>query len=261
MLGQTTAAARAGGEPSHDSNRARPLELTVIVPTFNEADNVAALVAKLDAALSSLAWEVVFVDDNSADGTADRVRAIASVDRRVRIIQRVGRRGLSSAVVEGMLSSAAPVLAVIDGDLQHDETALVALHAAVAGGARDVAIGTRYADGGSTGDWDASRVRISQFATWLSARLLRQDVKDPMSGFFAIRREAFLAALPRLSSVGFKILLDLIASSPGPLRIAEIPYTFRVRTAGESKLDSKVAQEFASCSWKRCSGISCLSAS
>jgi dolichol-phosphate mannosyltransferase len=220
------------------------LQLTVIIPTFNEADNVAPLAAKLDAALAGLAWEAVYVDDNSADGTSDRVREIARVDRRIRVIQRVGRRGLSSAVVEGMLSSAAPVLAVIDGDMQHDETVLVKLYDAIVEGGNDLAIGTRYTEGGSTGEWDESRVKISQFATKLSNILLKNDVKDPMSGFFAVKREVFVESLPNLSMVGFKILLDMVASVPRKLKIAEVPYTFRSRVAGESKLDSKVAQEF-----------------
>ncbi|WP_213979998.1 glycosyltransferase family 2 protein [Sphingomonas sp. dw_22] len=220
------------------------LQLTVIIPTFNEAENVAPLAAKLDQALAGLNWEAVYVDDDSADGTSDRVREIARIDRRIRVIQRVGRRGLSSAVVEGMLSSAAPVVAVIDGDMQHDETALVKLYAAIVEDGNDLAIGTRYTEGGSTGEWDESRVKISQFATRLSNILLKNDVKDPMSGFFAVKREVFVEALPNLSMVGFKILLDMVASVPRKLRIAEIPYTFRSRVAGESKLDSKVAQEF-----------------
>ncbi len=221
-----------------------PLALTVIVPTFNEAPNVAPMVAALDVALAGLAWEVVFVDDNSPDQTSEAVRAIARADRRVRIVQRVGRRGLSSAVVEGMLSSAAPVVAVIDGDMQHDEAVLATLYAAIAEQGHDLAIGTRYTEGGSTGDWSRSRLIASRFATRLSHLLLKNDVKDPMSGFFAVRRDVFMEALPKLSMVGFKILLDMVASVPRKLSIAEIPYTFRCRVAGESKLDSKVAQEF-----------------
>ena len=223
---------------------ARALDLTVVVPTFNESANVAPLVAALNKALSGIAWEVVFVDDNSPDGTSDAVREIARRDRRVRIVQRYGRRGLASAVVEGFLGSAAPVMAVIDGDMQHDESALPNLYRAVAEGGSDLAIGTRYTEGGSTGDWDQSRERISRFATRLSHMLLKNDIADPMSGFFAIRRDVFMESLPKLSLIGFKILLDIVASIPRKLTIAEVPYTFRSRTAGESKLDSKVAQEF-----------------
>ena len=222
-----------------------PLQLAVVVPVLNEAANMAALFARLDAALQGLVWEVVVVDDDSPDGTAELVRGLALRDPRVRVLQRIGRRGLASAVVEGMLASAAPVLVVMDGDGQHDEAVIPALHAAVAERGFDLAVGTRYAAGGSTGDWSRARRRISALATWLSRRLLKCDLSDPMSGFFAVRREAMAAAAPRLSNIGFKILMDLVASSPAPLRTAEVPFVFRLREHGESKLDLRVAQEFA----------------
>jgi dolichol-phosphate mannosyltransferase len=242
MQSDTVYLAASAHEVSEEAQPA--LDLTVVVPTFNESANVAPLVAALTKALSGIAWEVVFVDDNSPDGTSDAVREIARRDRRVRIVQRYGRRGLASAVVEGFLGSAAPVMAVIDGDMQHDESALPNLYRAVAESGSDLAIGTRYTEGGSTGDWDQSRERISRFATRLSHMLLKNDIADPMSGFFAIRRAVFMESLPKLSLIGFKILLDIVASIPRKLTIAEVPYTFRSRTAGESKLDSKVAQEF-----------------
>jgi dolichol-phosphate mannosyltransferase len=223
---------------------ARPLELTVVVPTFNEIDNVKPLLEALDLALAGIHWEAVFVDDDSPDGTADCVRAIGRTDTRVRIIHRVGRRGLSSAVVEGMLDSAAPVIAVIDGDMQHDENALPRLFEAVKNGAADIAIGTRYNEGGSVGDWGSSRQRISNIANSLGRFLLRTPLSDPMSGFFAIRRETFMAVLPNLSMIGFKILIDIVASSKATPRIVEIPYHFRNRVAGESKLDTMVVTEY-----------------
>lgn len=222
----------------------RTLELGVVIPTFNEAENIRPLLGKLEAALRGIRWEAIFVDDGSRDGTVETLLDIAAADGRVRVIRRVGRRGLSTAVVEGMLASAAPVLAVIDADLQHDETILPQLHAAVADGDADIAVGTRYTAGGSITDWDASRAFISRAATRVAGLALRTEVSDPMSGFFAIRREALTAALPRLSGVGYKILLDLVASTPVPARIREVPYSFRRRTAGESKLDSTVALEY-----------------
>ena len=224
---------------------ASPLELAVIIPVLNEADNLAPLIEQIDAALDGIVWEALIVDDNSPDGTASRARLMARSDPRVRIVQRIGRRGLSSAVIEGMLASAAPVLAVIDGDLQHDETLLPKLYRAVAEQGNDLAVGTRYQEGGSTGDWDASRERMSRFATALSRRLLKAEMSDPMSGFFAVRRDVVEAAMPHLSSIGFKILMDLVASSPTRLKIAELPYTFRNRLHGTSKFDARVAQEFA----------------
>jgi dolichol-phosphate mannosyltransferase len=225
---------------------ATPLQLAVIIPTFNEAANVVPLLDKLSIALADYHWEAIFVDDNSPDGTADLVREIGRKDVRVRVVHRIGRRGLSSAVVEGMLATSAPILAVVDGDLQHDEMALPKMVAAIESDEADIAIGTRYAKGGSVGEWDKLRHRASQGATWLGQKLLRVPLSDPMSGFMAIRRETLMAALPRLSGVGFKILLDIVASLPTPPRIAEVPYVFRARLNGESKADSMIALEYIS---------------
>lgn len=222
----------------------RPLALTIVVPTFNERDNIVPLLDGLARALPDVEWEAIFVDDGSIDGTPELVTSIAADNRCVRLLRRFGRRGLASAVVEGMLASTAPVLAVIDADRQHDETVLPALYRKVADGA-DLAVGTRYGAGGSLGRWSKGRARASRFATALSGLLLKTELSDPMSGFFVIRREAFMASLPRLSGMGYKILLDLVASAPVPLTIREIPYTFRPRVAGESKLDPAIMLEYA----------------
>jgi dolichol-phosphate mannosyltransferase len=221
------------------------LELAVVIPTFNEAANVPILVARLDAALRGRTWEAIFVDDDSPDGTAQAAREIARHDPRVRVIQRIGRRGLSSACVEGMCATAAPLVAVIDGDMQHDETILPAMLDALQGDATlDVAIGSRFVAGGGTGDWDRDRVAKSAFATRLSRHVLKADLSDPMSGFFMIRTDIVRAIVPDLSAIGFKILLDIMTTSPRPLAFREFGYVFRVRTVGESKLDHVVAMEF-----------------
>jgi dolichol-phosphate mannosyltransferase len=220
-----------------------PLELAVIIPTFNEAENVGKLLGLLDEALRGIVWEAIFVDDDSGDGTADLVRGIGRANVRVRVLQRLKRRGLSSAVVEGMMATSAPVLAVIDADLQHDETLLPKLHAAVRDGA-DLAVGSRYVGEGGVGDWDEGRHKASRGATWLAQRVLGTSLSDPMSGFFAISRETLTRALPKLSGNGFKILLDIVASAPGPLNVVELPYVFRTRNAGSSKLDTMVAAEY-----------------
>lgn len=221
-----------------------PLEVAVVVPTLNEAANVERLIAKLSAVLAGRGWEVIFVDDNSPDGTSDLVRRIGRASRHVRIVQRVGRRGLSSAVIEGILATAAPVVAVMDGDLQHSEDALPRLIDAIETGGAEIAVGTRYVDGGGTGDWGKGRVAMSRLATRAGQIALGTDVSDPMSGFFAVRRDVFERALPRLSAIGFKILLDILASSPTPLKVAEIPYTFRTREAGESKIGARVIADY-----------------
>jgi len=222
----------------------RTLELSIVVPTFNEAANVTALLERLQAVLGEDGWEVVFVDDDSPDATAARVRSIACEDRRVRCVQRIGRRGLSTACIEGMLTAAAPYIAVMDADLQHDESILPTMLERLKSGAADLVIGTRYAAGGSTGDWDQQRAGLSRLATAASRIVLRQQVSDPMSGYFMLKREVLEAAVHRLSGLGFKILLDILASAPQPLRVAEVPFTFRSRHAGDSKLDEFVVWEY-----------------
>lgn len=222
-----------------------PLDLAVVVPVFNERANVRALVSRLGDALGDLRWEVIFVDDDSPDGTADEARALGRVDPRVRVIQRIGRRGLSSACIEGMCATAAPVAAVMDGDLQHDEALLPRMAAALrADEALDLVVGSRFVAGGGTGAWDRDRVAKSALATRLSRRVLKVELSDPMSGFFAVRTAIVRTLAPRLSGIGFKVLLDLVTASPRPLAVAELPYTFRTRAEGESKLDHVVAMEY-----------------
>ena len=219
-------------------------EISVVVPTFNERDNIAELVRRIGDVLDGVAWEVIVVDDDSADGTADVVSKMAQDDHRVRCIQRVGRRGLSTACIEGLMSSSAPYMAVIDGDMQHDETLLAKMLETLRGGDVDVVVGSRYVDGGGTGDWDEGRAQLSRFFTNLAKRSLHVELSDPMSGFFAIRRDVFRSLVRGLSGVGFKILLDIFATSDKPLRCLELPYEFRSRHAGESKADSSAGLDF-----------------
>jgi dolichol-phosphate mannosyltransferase len=219
-------------------------ELSVIVPTFNERDNVTTLFCRLQAALAGVPFEVVFVDDNSPDGTWQVVRKLAREDSRVRCIRRVGRRGLSGACIEGILASNAPFAAVIDADLQHDETQLPKMLELLQGGAFDLVVGSRYVEGGSADSFDRKRAGFSALATEVAKRVLRVKIADPMSGFFMIRRENFEQLAPKLSTQGFKILLDIVASAQGELRTVEVPFTFGSRLHGESKLDSMVALDF-----------------
>lgn len=226
------------------TSQADARQLCVVVPTFNERDNVPKLLAKLQAALQGVAWEVVFVDDNSPDGTWDVVRQLAQTDTRVRCIRRIGRRGLSGACIEGILSSSTPYVALMDADLQHDETRLPDMLALLQSGKADLVVGSRYVSGGSADSFDRQRLGGSLFATSIAKRLLHIDVADPMSGFFMIRRDRFEKLAPSLSVQGFKILLDLVATAQGSLRIVEVPYTFGSRLHGESKLDSLVVMDF-----------------
>lgn len=226
------------------AERAGPAELAIIVPTLNEVDNVRELVRRLVDQLRGISWEVIFVDDDSTDGTTEQLRKLSREDPRVRSILRIGRRGLSTACIEGILSSSAPYIAVMDADLQHDETLLPTMLEAIQKDHTDVVIASRYMAGGGTSDWDLSRVHASRLATRFSRWLFKCDLTDPMSGFFILRRNTFEHAMRRLSGIGFKILLDLFASSETPLRFKEIPFTFRSRQHGESKLDTLVMWDF-----------------
>jgi dolichol-phosphate mannosyltransferase len=224
-------------------------ELCVVVPTFNESDNVEILVEQLDRVLRGIDWEVVFVDDDSPDGTARRVLALAQRDRRTRCIRRIGRRGLSSACIEGMLSTSAPLIAVIDGDLQHDESLLPRMRDTLKQDvgkqeAADVVIASRYVGSGSSEGLSDRRKRLSLFGAWLARRLVKADVADSVSGFFMLRRELLDEVAPRLSGIGTKILIDILASAPRPLRVVELPYRFRARHRGQSKLDAFTALEY-----------------
>lgn len=221
-------------------------QLTIIAPTFNESGNVEELVSRIRSALIDVDWEIIFVDDDSPDGTAGVVSRLARDSHRVRLLLRLGRRGLSSACIEGMLASCAPLLAVIDADLQHDERLLRQMvEEFERDSSLDIAVGSRHVAGGGLGDWNTSRAAISRLASWLSRLVLRADLRDPMSGFFMIRRTAAMPCMRSgLSGVGFKILLDLFASSPRPLRFKELPYVFGLRHHGDSKLDSSAAWQY-----------------
>jgi dolichol-phosphate mannosyltransferase len=222
----------------------RLLELSVVIPTYKERPNIAPLLAALESSLQGLNWEVIFVDDHSPDHTADAVRELALVNPRVRIIERIGRRGLSSACIEGMMASPAPCLAVMDADMQHDETVLPEMFRLLQSINLDVVVASRRTTGGSMGEFARKRVRLSDLGSRVSRLVCHCDVTDPMSGFFIVDSRFFRASAPRLTGTGFKLLVDILASSPRPPRIAEVPYRFRNRLAGESKLDVNVELEY-----------------
>lgn len=220
------------------------IELAVVIPTLNEAQNVSAVIEGLNAALDGISWEAIFVDDDSQDGTAERLLAIAQQDPRIRVLRRVGRRGLASACLEGMLSTAAPYIAVMDGDLQHDENTLRVMLSQIRSQRLDLVVATRNSAGGSMGDFSCSRVRLSRLGERLSRAISHCPLSDPMSGFFLLDRRFFEEVVGSVSGIGFKILLDLVASSKRPVRFAEVPYTFRNRLHGQTKLDILVGIEY-----------------
>jgi dolichol-phosphate mannosyltransferase len=216
--------------------------LSLILPTYNEAGNIKVIVERLQKILAGIPHEIIVVDDDSPDGTWRIVEELSAHDTSIRFLRRVGRRGLSSAVVEGFGMARGTVLAVADADGQHDYTILPALYQAVVANA-GLAIGSRYVEGGGTGKWNESRRLLSKLATRLTLSLCRVRVTDPMSGFFAISRQTFEGVRSRLRPRGFKILFDILLHVPSDTPVTEIPYTFGVREAGESKLSLRV--EFA----------------
>jgi len=223
------------------------LQLSLVVPTFNEAGNVALLVEKLEGVLADIRWEVTFVDDNSPDGTADVVKALGKSKPNVHCIKRIGRRGLSSACIEGMASSNAPIVAVMDADLQHDETVLPQMFEMVTGG-KDLVLASRFF-GGQTAEEGLTKFREmgSNAANWVANLVTGAKISDPMTGFFMLKRERFEHVAPKLSSEGFKILLDIIATARNmrtPLDIGEVGFKFRARHDGESKMSPLVAVQF-----------------
>ncbi|WP_333836986.1 glycosyltransferase family 2 protein [Novosphingobium sp.] len=221
------------------------LQLAVILPTYNESRNIASMVDRLDKALTGIAWEAIFVDDNSPDGTAEVARGIGRTDPRIRVIERIGRRGLASAAIEGMCATAAPIVAVMDSDHQHDPALLPQMLAAITSGECDVAYASRFAEGASTEAWGRpDRVKASGLANAIARKVTGVQLTDPMSGFFMLPATVLRADAHRLSGVGFKILLDILATVDAPLRVKEFPLHFAARAEGESKLDRTVVFEF-----------------
>jgi dolichol-phosphate mannosyltransferase len=219
-------------------------ELSIVIPTYNERGNIPIVVDRLRASLAGIAWELIVVDDDSPDGTAALVKEIGATDGRVRCIRRLGRRGLSGACLEGILASQADFAAVMDGDLQHDEGLLRPMLDLLRRDAANLVVATRYAEGATAHGLSSQRARSSRIATDLALRVLNLRLSDPMSGFFMLRRAIVDRFAEKLSTQGFKILLDIAITAHDDLRIAELPYTFRPRQYGESKFDAGTALEY-----------------
>ncbi len=239
-----------GSEMAVDGVRSRAGVLpfpavSIVIPTYQERANIRPLVAAVREALGEIDWEIIVVDDDSPDLTYEEVNRVAREEPRVRCIRRIGRRGLSSAVLEGALAANADLVAVMDADFQHDERALRPMYETMRHGQVDLVIGTRYAGAGGVGDWNGRRRRMSDFATRMSRLLISNRTSDPLSGFFMVRQHVIAASIYQYSQQGYKILLDILSSAPFPLRIREVPYVFRARREGESKLTLLILAEFA----------------
>lgn len=218
------------------------LKLSVITPTYNERNNIGPLISEISRALKGISFEIIIADDNSPDLTWLAASEIAAQDPRVRVIRRTRNRGLAASVIDGFAVACGEVVACIDADLQHDPGALPMMLRRIEAGA-DVAVGSRYMSGGSTGNWGWPRRAVSRVATRLAQSSLGITLSDPMSGYFMLRRLDFLNVQAELGDRGFKILLEILVRLQ-PEKIAEVPYTFRTRRSGNSKLTSAIVFDY-----------------
>ena len=224
------------------------MKVTLVSPTYNEAENVPRLVHDVSTALSGIDYELLIADDDSPDCTWAVAQELARENPRIRVLRRTKDRGLSPSVIDGFLSSSSDYVGVIDADLQHDPSILPQMIAALDAGA-EMAVGSRYVEGGGTGTWNAVRRFQSWVATKLAQTFLGVELTDPMSGFFILRREDFNRIHKQLDLSGFKILLEIIARL-APSRLEEVAYTFRTRVAGQSKLSSRVVLQYLGQLWR-----------
>lgn len=219
--------------------------LSLVLPTYNEAENLSWLLEEIEGAIGDIPFEIIVVDDDSPDRTWELAQLLAEDRPYLRVLRRVGRRGLSSAVLEGLCLAHGDVLVVMDSDGQHDPSLLPRLYAAVRGGA-GIAIGSRYVPGGSVEGWARARHTLSYIATGFAWLVTRCRVKDPMSGFFAVDHQLFSSLSDTLRPQGFKILLEILAAIPPGTCVQEIPLVFRLRRRGKSKLSFSVELQFVS---------------
>ncbi|MGP8252982.1 MAG: polyprenol monophosphomannose synthase [Terracidiphilus sp.] len=221
-----------------------PLKLALIIPTLNEAGNIVRVLAHVRSVLdpAGIPWEIVVVDDSSADGTGDLVAAEGLKDPRIRLLVRKGERGLSGAVLDGWSNTGADVLGVMDADLQHPPELLPQLFEAIVDGA-DLSIGSRYTPGGELGEWNPIRKLISVAAVSVTWPIQHRGARasDPMSGFFMVRRSCVDKV--RFQRAGFKLLLEVLVR--GRIHsVKEVPYVFGSRSRGASKASFKVAWDY-----------------
>lgn len=217
--------------------------LSLVLPTYNEAANLTSLIGHIDGVLQQTPHEIIIVDDDSPDGTWKVAESLKREHPSLKVLRRIGRKGLSSAVTEGFDMAAGDVLVVMDADGQHDATLILKLLLAIQSGA-DIAIGSRYVAGGSVGEWVTDRRVISSAGTLLAKVLSHVPVSDPLSGFFAIRATLYKDIRPYLKPTGFKILLEVLANVPPKSRVVEVPLVFRMRLHGQSKLSLRVQLDF-----------------
>tara|TARA_B100000886_G_scaffold338652_1_gene302010 strand:+ start:2921 stop:4012 length:1092 start_codon:yes stop_codon:yes gene_type:complete len=226
------------------------MQISIISPTYNEADNISDFVKSIEITLRKYNYEIIFVDDNSSDKTHEIIKKISVKKPHIRCIRRIGRRGLSSAVIEGCLSSSAELLLIMDADLQHDERKIPLMINLIEEKKLDIVVASRFLNKEKILGLTKYRIVLSQFANFLANKISKARLTDPMSGFFLVKRTVFDKIAPNLSGLGFKILLDIFSSSKATLSYTEISFTFKKRIYGESKLDSLVIWEYLLLLWQ-----------
>ncbi len=227
------------------------LELTVVIPTLNEEKNIPIIFEKVSNALKGVNWEMVIVDDNSTDRSPEVMREMTQKHHNFRFIRRIGRSGLSTACTEGMLSSAAPVIAVMDADGQHDETKLQTMLGLIQGDSADVVVGSRFKEGAELEAFSNFRTKLSLYSNTLAQKLFNLPLKDSMGNFFMLRQTVLEEAAPHLCGRGQKLLFDILLVGPKDVRVAEVPIVFGVREHGDSKLSPLAAIDFGLQMWDR----------
>lgn len=236
------------------------LLISIVIPTYNEHENIAVLLAQLGELLAPIAsaYEIIVVDDASPDNTADIVRNFAALNTTVRLISRSEQRDLSTALAAGFDSAQGEYLLAMDADLQHDPALVLTMLDIARTNPVDLVVATRYANGGGMVDWGKARLLLSCIATRIVSWVSGSAISDPLSGYFLLRRGSWREMRPRLIPSGFKLLLEIISTAPD-LRHAEVGYRFTGRQRGSSKLGSAVALAFLlsllRCSWRRFTGL------
>ena len=220
--------------------------LSIVIPTYNEKDNISKILEKLKEALKGITHEIIFVDDNSPDETSREIKFFMRRSSNIRLVHRIGRRGLSGAVIEGFFAANSELVAVMDCDLQHDETKLSdMLDLFSKSTSLDIVIASRFSEEGEISDIAFSKIRKlgSKITTFLVRKLLNINSSDPLSGFFMAKKGTFLRSTDKLQTQGFKILADFLATEGKNIEIKEIGYKFKNRIAGESKMSFLTALE------------------
>ena len=223
--------------------------LSIVIPTYNERENISQILEKVRKSLRGVRYEIVFVDDNSPDGTSDEVKVFMQKSPYIHLIHRIGRRGLSGAIIEGIFASNSSLVGVMDCDLQHDETKLLEMLALFKkDNSLDLVIGSRFTENGGISDGAFSKFRElgSKIVTFMIKKILSINSTDPLSGFFMVKRNSFLRHAKNLQTQGFKILADFLVTSGNTIKVREVGYSFKNRVLGESKMSLLTALELIS---------------